>query len=796
MVHKPNIVESEMSTIESASSSYAAIKEAFFAWLSDGYAKKYSPAAYLSCIDKVSIYLIRRKISSVDLWKLTNFDLFKSVYIKAINDNLFRATDKTMHTIFVHVGKDFLKFLKSKPAIQKALAISSEPPSQPASCRTIKEAIIRVLENEQHGLTVEQIYSKIIAAELYSFGAKRPLGVVQGQIDRACVNSNYTIRASKDCFRFARNPNGEKVYSLLTPTLTDNSTKCNISDEGEVAESEQEVFNTAVAKVNSRPIAIHEPRFVDFDHPEFCNGCDPVSCIVEGNDFSGGNWRDILVALTEAFLQSKPNAMKLYHASLYSNGENKFLLKDRPKFSARQLSNGYWINVNLSIKDLVLTIARLCQFCGVDLSDVSMTYAPKQNAGGIQPMNIIMDDSARFAQQVVRNAFRDWLATNNPEWSSGTVAMHYSDAYYLFNNQRGITLERALTTDDGLQKAYEVVERFFTDNPTKTNNPSGSARGYFRSLCMLKKFFAEKYPELLRPNSAVNSAPSVPDAVIDVLNKNYTSGFRFETTYINLLSSATGLEVDGCMQSGLKRIMFRRDDEIYFLLDIVADAVTRKDIIDFADTYLQEYGCFEIPEFYKLYENRVNPNCIRNADDFEIFYEQIGKSGVCCVQAPYVGNRIARYSNGSVWGTFKELAAKIITVISEEYYGSCNEDDLHTKFCAFSTDLLGKIIKQCAADELIRVEINGSVCYQTFDAFGLPNDFSEVLAEALERLSDIGLDPTQDALHTTLSLKFGVNFREEYNLPDWDAFRRLLAAFYKAKPRREWKYNIFGEVAN
>jgi len=280
------------------------------------------------------------------------------------------------------------------------------------------------------------------------------------------------------------------------------------------------------------------------------------------------------------------------------------------------------------------------------------------------------------------------------------------------------------------------------------------------------------------------------------LNRSYSTGFRFETTYINLLSNATGVEVDEKMQAALKRIMFRRDDGVYFLFDTVADAATRKDIVDFADSYLQEYGCFEIPEFYQLYVEKVNPGCIRNADDFENFYEQIGKSGVRCVQAPYIGNRIARYSSGNVWGTFKEVAAKIVVVISEEYYGSCNEDDLHAKFCAFSTDLLGKIIKQCAADDLIRVEINDSVCYQTYDALGLPDDFSEQLTETLERLDEIGLTIYRDALHTALSLKLGVNFMAEFNLPDWDTFQRLTAAFYKAEPRREWKHYIFGEVTS
>jgi len=407
------------------------------------------------------------------------------------------------------------------------------------------------------------------------------------------------------------------------------------------------------------------------------------------------------------------------------------------------------------------------------------------------------DGSARFAQQNVRDAFRAWLMEHNPEWSNGTVSMHYSDAYYLYNNARGVSLEGALTSDNGLQKAYDAIEHFYTANPTQTNNPSGSARGYVRSLRMLKEFLEGDRPDLLTQNgNRAITATAIPDELIEVLNRSYSTGFRFETTYINLLSNASGVEIDERIQSALKRLMFRRDDGIYFLLDTVANATIRKDVVDFAYSFLEEYGCFEVSEFYKLYVDKVNSTCIRNADDFESFYEQIGKSGVRCVQAPNVGNRIARISNGSVWGAFQEVAAKIVTVISEEYYGSCNEDDLHTKFCAFSIDLLSKIIKHCAADELIRVEINDSVCYQTFDALGLPENFSEVLTETLEWIDDIGLEPTQDVLHTTLSLEMGVNFKAEYNLPDWETYRRLIAVFYKAEPRREWKSNVFWEAAS
>ena len=571
-----------------------------------------------------------------------------------------------------------------------------------------------------------------------------------------------------------------------------------IEQNGELEMSDTSLQNTKKIKPNNPVIAATEPQRVDFDHPEFCPGSDPVTCVVEGNDFNinSGNWRDVLISLTEAFLQNKPKATELYHTSVYPNGEQVFLLKDKPKLSARQLSNGYWVNVNLSIKDLVFTIGRLCQFCDVNLKDVDIRYAPKQSSGLYRNM-INTDSCAKFAQQNIRDAFRAWLKEHNPEWSNGTVTMHYSDAYYLYNNARGISLEEALTADNGLQKAYDAIEQFYTANPTQTNNPSGSARGYVRSLRMLKEFLEENRFDLLSQNgNSAITVTAIPNEIIEALNRNYSTGFRFENTYISLLSNASGVEIDEKIQSSLKRLMFKRDDGIYFLLDTVADASTRKDIVNFADYYLEEYGCFEIPEFYKLYLDKVNSACIRNADDFESFYEQIGKSGVRCVQAPYVGNRIARYSSGSVWGTFKEVAEKIVAVISEDYYGSCNEDDLQTKFCAFSADLLGKIIKQCAADDLIRVEINSSVCYQTYNALGLPENFSDVLTETLERLTDIGLDPSRDVLHTAISLKIGVNFMAEFNLPDWDTFQRLTASFYKAEPRRGWKHYIFGEVVS
>jgi hypothetical protein len=289
---------------------------------------------------------------------------------------------------------------------------------------------------------------------------------------------------------------------------------------------------------------------------------------------------------------------------------------------------------------------------------------------------------------------------------------------------------------------------------------------------------------------------TVPQSVIAVLSEDYAGGFRFDATALRLLSNKAGVEIDKNMQFTLKRQMFCRNNDVYYLLDVVADAETRKDIVDFANVLLEEYGCFEISELYALYADRLNPKCIVGADDFEKFYERIGNRGVCYVTVPRIGNRIAGYCNGNVWETFAITAQKIIAVTNDEFGGVVSEEDLHKKFPAFSVDLLAKIIKNCVWIGLLRVEISGMVCYQTLDALGLPDNFSDMLSDTLKRLDNLGLTPNEESLHTVLSLALGTNFKAEYNIPDQAAFRRIVDVYYKTNPPREWKRGVFGRVTN
>ena len=327
-------------------------------------------------------------------------------------------------------------------------------------------------------------------------------------------------------------------------------------------------------------------------------------------------------------------------------------------------------------------------------------------------------------------------------------------------------------------------------------------RRYVRYLeCSVEDIFADTMTVSLELVSSEDSCKSpmqvdvaIPDVILNVLKSTYSGGFRFEATSISLLAITSGIQIDQKIREKLKSSMFGRKDGLFFLPDQIVDKETQIDLLTTTDAYLQDYGCFEISEVYQQFEKRLNSICIKTVEDFEDYYLWSAQRDVRCVAAPQIRNRIVRYSSGNVWATFDEIAKKIEVFINDCHYGSCTEEELYGEFSAFSKNLLGKIVRCCASNELVRVEINDTICYQSFAALGLPDNFSEILSATLERLEEIGLSTSQEILHTALSLDLGKNFKTEFSLPDWDTFRRLIRVYYKEQPYREWKNNIFVEV--
>lgn len=79
---------------------------------------------------------------------------------------------------------------------------------------TIVEAIKEVLQNEAEGLTSKEIYDRIIQKNLYTFGAKDPVGIVNSQIRRRCVGLDFPTAYPVKVFRLVSNSGKKNKFVL------------------------------------------------------------------------------------------------------------------------------------------------------------------------------------------------------------------------------------------------------------------------------------------------------------------------------------------------------------------------------------------------------------------------------------------------------------------------------------------------------------------------------------------------------------------------------------------------------
>ena len=80
---------------------------------------------------------------------------------------------------------------------------------------TIIEAIKEVLKDEPDGLTSVDIYQRIIKKNLYKFGAKNPVGVVNGEIRRHCVGLEFPTAYPVKHFAIA-GKDGKKLKFIVS----------------------------------------------------------------------------------------------------------------------------------------------------------------------------------------------------------------------------------------------------------------------------------------------------------------------------------------------------------------------------------------------------------------------------------------------------------------------------------------------------------------------------------------------------------------------------------------------------
>lgn len=101
------------------------MRESFFNWITENNAKKYPPEVILSCLDRISEYAIRKKISSNSIWEYTQLSAFQFMYEKLLGAKFLRITDSNTYKIFIVAGKLYMRFLKEKPFARKTTVVTA-----------------------------------------------------------------------------------------------------------------------------------------------------------------------------------------------------------------------------------------------------------------------------------------------------------------------------------------------------------------------------------------------------------------------------------------------------------------------------------------------------------------------------------------------------------------------------------------------------------------------------------------------------------------------------------------------
>ncbi|MDR0705543.1 MAG: hypothetical protein LBF88_11220 [Planctomycetaceae bacterium] len=267
----------------------------------------------------------------------------------------------------------------------------------------------------------------------------------------------------------------------------------------------------------------------------------------------------------------------------------------------------------------------------------------------------------------------------------------------------------------------------------------------------------------------------------------YPNGFSFEPTALRLLEGKIGYIPEENDLAEMKQEMFQRQDGVYLFCEHVANEKTRKEIINTAEEWIRDFGCFSLEVLRDRYSLKIE-NLLNDIVCFEDFLKQLHYPDSVYKTTWFSSDkfRIARSVGVKCEAAIAKLTQCIEKIIDQKY---CAADyEIIEEIPALNNALLLAVIKD-KMPYIIATENNGTMCFQLAENH-IPDDLNEKIHEAVNKLEFVNLEITQEALHTVLSLLYQKNFNETYLLPDMKTFRKIIERYYNCT-NRIWKNNIF-----
>ncbi len=172
-------------------------------------------------------------------------------------------------------------------------------------------------------------------------------------------------------------------FSSYIRFVTEYNEKSTDKEEPENAIDEAEAKDDLEQAEDDNPVRNISPDWIKFDYrnPKDFMKTEPAYVSIGGHEIKAKKWAGILFNLTEWELENNSDLMdSLTDKPLKGKSGRPFLMQDRVYgLTCQQLSNGYWLNLNYSIPQLIKIIVELCMYCGYTRDEIIIYGAKKSS---------------------------------------------------------------------------------------------------------------------------------------------------------------------------------------------------------------------------------------------------------------------------------------------------------------------------------------------------------------------------------------------------------------------------------
>ena len=563
------------------------------------------------------------------------------------------------------------------------------------------------------------------------------------------------------------------------------------------------------------------PKNLDYSQPLFLtmpNGTFPVKywseVLVRCYDYAYQNNRDKVESLAD--IEAPPPLRK---GILFARDPQ--VLR-----TARELSPGFYMEVNFSAHSIVKNVCGLMAYCGFPVKAFSVTYrvkssgppapeskvdAPVSSSEFSKPLDFSTFTTGITIPVRVHEAFLKHLSVKLERGKSHPVTIMVGDSSFQvsINNigfsepNRKQVLMFLWRKHSPLARSFQatfpaVFEQLSEDHANRTGidtvltvscaeQPDVFKIAMDTPLLENKKPVAPVQAETVAPISLEASVSEVAP-FITVLLRDFSAGFEFNDSSVRLLESAVGRPCPESVQKELKRRMFRRYDGIYLLPEMVADGETLGAIKHRIEEYFDQFHAFSLPVLYGEFEGALH--ALTNPDsDFRLFL-----LGAILPEFPEGGKVFGKLQKQiGIPGSLEEqdvldfLAERIREILLQGGDAVLNEDLLAELPC-LNIDALEMIIRE-QIPEAVEILVDELRYWKLLEFFCLPEELGDDLLQIIAAIEQQNKTPSLRMIADRLAELFGDDFRETYALEEDDVLRQVIIKSIHEE-KYGWKGNL------